>query len=440
MMPKPNDGFMPDDGFIEDGFTPDTAVASPPQEKTLAGFGSNILSSAGKFAGDIGKAVVSAPGLLYGASKEVGGLGAHALFGRPEPETPVLSGAVEAVKGIPDYLAERYGGPEKILDTLYKDPVGFAADLSTLVSGAGAAAKVGKMGKLSEGLSTASKIVDPIAQAGRAVRAPGAAVGRAFGLPEKLYESALKPSTAGPSGIYKARRNVTTGLREEIPVTAAGETKAKGIIDELKSKVDAEIAAIPAGAEFDPLDAALKAEAQTKPKYVGVTKAADEKAIDKTIDTFLEGHSTPKSPVETQKFKTSSHASLKDRAYGEQKGPGVETEKAITRLAKEKLEEWAPNLKQLNAREGSVIALERDLQKAVDRIRKHQMIGIGTPLMAGAGGALAGPAGAWALAAIKIALDQPAFKSNLAFAIKRAQGLKASKLTKVSTAVRVTEE
>ncbi len=412
-------------GRSDDWETVTAAPAAPvPEEKTLAGFGSNLLSSAGKFAGDIGKAVVAAPGLLY--------------KGATQPRQ-VAEAAVEASKGIPDYLAERYGGPEKILDTLYKDPVGFAADLSTVLSGAGAVAKVGKMGKLAEGLSTASKMVDPIAQTGRALRAPAAAAGRAMGLPEKLYESALKPSTAGAGGVYKARRNVTTGLREEIPVSAAGETKVRGIIDDLKAKVDAEIASIPPGAQVDPFDMAIKAEAQTKPKYIGVTKAADEKAIDKTLDTFLEGHQTPKSPSELQDFKTSSYRSLKDRAYGEQKGPGVETEKAITRMAKEKLEEWAPDLKKLNAREGSVIALERDLQKAVDRVRKHQVIGIGTPLMAGAGHALGGTGGAWALAAVKIALDQPAFKSNLAFAIKRAQGLKSSKLTKLSTAVRATE-
>jgi len=395
------------------------------EPKTLAGFGSNVLSSAGKFAGDIGDAAMAAPGLLKSAIT-----------------SPVQVGeaAIESAKGIPEYLSKRYGGGQQILDTLYQDPVGFAADLSTLLGGAGAAAKAGKFAKLGSGLSKASAVVDPIAQVGRAVRAPAAAAGRAMGLPEKLYESALKPSTAGAGGVYKARRNVTTGLREEIPVTAAGEGKASDIIKDLQSKVDAEISAIPAGSEFDPVAAAIKAEEQTKKKYIGVTKAEDWRKIEKTGDVFLEGHDTPKTPAQTQEFKKSSHVSLTEKAYGGQKGPDIEMEKAITRMAKEKLEEWAPNLKDLNRREGSLIALEKDLQKAVDRIRKHQVIGIGTPLMAGAGGALAGPAGAWAMAALKIALDQPAFKSNLAFAIKRARGLKASKLTKAATVVRATQD
>lgn len=397
---------------------------NPPEEKTLAGFGENLLESGAKFAGDIGQAVVAAPGLISSAVTNPAQVGQAVL---------------EGAKGIPGYLAERYGGPQQILDTLYKDPVGFAADLSTLLSGAGAAAKVGKLGKVAERLSTASKVVDPIAQTGRALRAPTAALGRAVGAPELLYQSALKPSKAGAKGPERAMEVVATGVREEIPVTARGLKKSRDIIKDLQQKIDAEIAAIPQGSEFDPLDAALKAEAETKPKYVGVTQADDHRKIGKTIDTFLEAHDRPKSPAETQIFKKSSYKSLKDKAYEGIQGPDVETEKAIARMAKEKLEEWAPDLERLNAREGDLIGLNKELRKAVSRIRNHQVFGIGTPAMGGLGYSIAGHPGAIALAAIKVALDQPGFKSRLAFAINRAQKLKPSKLTKASTAVRVTE-
>lgn len=412
--------------FISDEEMAKSEVQAP-QEKTVAGFGSNLLSSASKFAGDIGQAVMAAPGLIGAAVTKPAQVG---------------QAVVESTKEIPGYLAERYGGPQQILDTLYKDPVGFAADLSTLLGGAGAIAKVGKAGKLAEGLSKAGAIADPIAQAGRAVRAPAAAAGRAMGLPGKLYESALKPSIAGEGGIERARARIATGVREEIPVTAAGEKKAVDIIKDLQAKVKAEIDAIPPGATVDPLDLAIGAEAEVRKmkKFQSVTKAKQQRKIDETIDTFLEGHTQPMTPQQLQEFKQGGYESLGERAYGKRKKAGPETEKQILRIAKEKLEEWAPDLENLNAREGELIGLNKDLQKAVERIRKHQMIGIGTPLAAGAGHALGGPAGAWALAAIKIALDQPAFKSKLAFAINRAQKLKASKLTKVSTAVRATED
>lgn len=399
--------------------------AAPPEEKTLAGFGGNLVQSGAKFASDIGQGLMAAPGLIKSAITD-----------------PVQVGeaAVEASKGIPDYLSKRYGGGQQILDTLYKDPIGFAADLSTLMAGGGAAAKIGGLGKVSEGLSTASKVVDPIAQVGRAVRAPAAMLGRAVGAPEKMYYSALKPSTAGAKGAERSLEVVRTGLREGIPVTTTGQIAAKAIIKDMQGKVNSRIAAIPAGKEFDTLQAAMDAVDEVKPKFTGVTKAEDWRKVDKTADVFMEGHPDNLSPAQTQEFKKASYRGLQDKAYTGQKGADVETEKAITRLAKEQLEQWAPGIDLLNEREGSVIELNKELGKAVARIRKHQMFGIGTPLMASAGHALGGPAGAWALASLKLAFDQPEFKSKLAIAITQSQKLKGSALTKLSTARRATED
>jgi len=52
--------------------------------------------------------------------------------------------------------------------------------------------------------------------------------------PARLYESALKPSTTLP--LAKRAAIVETGLKNEIPVSAAGAEKISGLIDDLNSK------------------------------------------------------------------------------------------------------------------------------------------------------------------------------------------------------------
>lgn len=437
--------------------TPQPSVNTP-EEKTLAGFGSNLLTSGAKFAGDIGQGLMAAPGLAYQLGKE-------AFL--PQYTEPVASKAiVEGVKGIPDYLAKRYGGSQQILDTLYKDPVGFAADLSTLLGAGGAAAKLGKFAELGTGLTKAAEIVDPIAQAGRAVRAPAAAAGRAMGLSERFYKSALKPSTAGGGGIERAREAVATGLREEIPINAAGESKVKSIIEDMKQKVAEKIAAIPPGTTVDPHDIAQVAE-QVRPDFENVRASIDQPRITASKEAFLKRYEIPGeklpgipgeerlkelginpdrfapttykqlTPDEVQSLKQKSGTRLKGK-YGSRKTPTVEAEKALTRGAKEVLEELAPGIDLFNERWSKLIGLETELKKAVERIGKHQVMGIGTPLAAGAGGAIGGPVGAGAFATVKLLLDDPVFKSKLALSINRAQKLKESSLTKLSTASRVT--
>src|SRR6185369_1018829 len=91
-------------------------------------------------------------------------------------------------------------------------------------------------------------------------------------------------------------------------------------------------------------------------------------------------------PVDVaQKMKTNTYKQLKN-AYGELKGFEVEAKKAMARGAKEEIVAQIPELADLNAKDSTLINLEKVLFKAVNRIENRDMMGIGVPIKAIAGG------------------------------------------------------
>jgi hypothetical protein len=107
----------------------------------------------------------------------------------------------------------------------------------------------------------------------------------------------------------------------------------------------------------------------------------------------------------------------------------TEFEKQVALQAKDQLERWVPGIELVNERMGGMIEVMPDLIAAARRAARGQLLGVGTPAAAGLGFATGGPKGAIVAATLKAALDQPEFKSKLAIAINRAQGLKSGRLT-----------
>lgn len=128
--------------------------------KSVSGFLGNIASSGASLLEGIGHSVAHPVETVSG----IANLGAGAL------ESGITKGAdilgiqhndvktpeMQQFKGAVDFYKNRYGGVQNIKDTLYKDPVGAAADASIVLGGAGAVA--GKVGELSEAARTASLI------------------------------------------------------------------------------------------------------------------------------------------------------------------------------------------------------------------------------------------------------------------------------------------
>lgn len=138
------------------------APEQPQQSFSIGKTLSNIPKSAGQMLGGIGSAIVH-PMDTLGA---VGGLAAGAV----EKVLPGDQGIdTSSIDALGQFYKERYGGVQNILQTIQEDPVGFAADAASILSGGGAAVSklgtVSKIGTLAKAGSIATKvgdIVDPL--------------------------------------------------------------------------------------------------------------------------------------------------------------------------------------------------------------------------------------------------------------------------------------
>jgi len=241
--------------------------------------------------------------------------------------------------------------------------------------------------------------------------------------PEEAYQSALKPRTT----LTEAERAaaVQTGLQNKIPVTKDGLEKISNLIDDYNEQIKGTIASDP-DRPINPAQA-VKDIGKVRARFATqVNPASDLNAIDAARDEFLDqfrsqpgGEVRNMTAAEAQAMKQGTYRSLGDKAYGELKGASIEAQKALARGLKEELANQFPELQNLNSAESKLLDLQPLLERAVNRIGNHQLIGIGTPLAMNAGKAVMG-SGAGAVAGLmKAVLDNPSVKSRLAIALAR---------------------
>lgn len=427
---------------------------SIPEQVRESQFAQNVVESGKQFGSDIWQAVTN-PRQTAEALLNLAG-------GTVEKMVPGHRGPLEQYpEAFGQMVLDRYGGVDKALNTLYTDPVGAAADASTLLGPASLGVRIPQraatlagmtrtadaLGKTAGGLSTLSAMTDPIRMTGQVVGLPV----RLAGGPRRLYQSALKPPP-GSNSTAEVRRMVETGLRENIPVNEAGMTKLWGLVDDLNAKVQGAVdAAAQRGVTVDPEAVAQRIE-QARPAFEQqVNPERSMRLLDKSKAEFLRQHQvqapytkvlpgiqqpgyfaigsgTTPYPVpipadKAQAIKQGTYRQLK-KSYGEMKNASVEAQKALARGIREELGAAIPEIGALNAREGSLLGLSEELERAVRRGANHQLFGIGTPIaMGGVGAATGSTELAMTAGVMRAILDNPAMKSKLANAIYRAQKL-----------------
>lgn len=191
-------------------------LPAPAEQKSLGGFLGNIVGSAGNLIGGIAGAVAH-------PIQTVGALGSIAAGG-VEKLVPGTQKHEASFDALASFFKQRYGSLPALGETLYKDPVGVLADISTVAGGAGlaargvaTAAKTAKAGgvvtqatKAAQAFKTASDITNPLS----AVTSLG-----------KVTEKATKGKKIAPFG--KAFMPVTAGLAREYAVPLSASSKSK---------------------------------------------------------------------------------------------------------------------------------------------------------------------------------------------------------------------
>lgn len=128
----------------------------------------NIPDSAGQFASSLVEPILH-PINTAKAVYQAGSGALRKLAGAEPNEDTAVADAVGK------FFSDRYGGMENFKKTIATDPVGFAADVSTVLTGGGAlAAKVpGMIGQTGKAVSAVGRAIDPLAGAAKAVGAVG---------------------------------------------------------------------------------------------------------------------------------------------------------------------------------------------------------------------------------------------------------------------------
>lgn len=403
-----------------------TASAKTAEPPSVSGFLQNVVNSGGQFIGNAANAVIH-PLQTADALANVGlgftekALGSHAQTQGHEQNADAL------VK----MYVDRYGGWDNLKKTMYTDPVGFLADVSTVAGGATAGARVvellsnaanagrvaGVAGTIARGAGAVAQVTDPIALAAR----PAVAIARTgrvgeFLNPAEMYQSALKPRP-GSNTTAQVERMVQTGLNNRIPVSAGGAERLWDLVHNLQQQVRDVIASDPTR----PIDrnAVTGRLGDTANRFrVQVNPTADLEAIRNVGDEFTQTQPAQIAAEDAQALKQGTYRQLKDRAFGELKSATVEAQKALARGLKEELATAFPELATLNAHESDLLGLSGELERAVRRINNHQLFGIGTPLAAAGVEAATGNAKLAAIAGImRAVLDNPNLKSRLAIAM-----------------------
>jgi hypothetical protein len=234
-----------------------------------------------------------------------------------------------------------------------------------------------------------------------AINATKAEFLKRYGAVDDSGQFAYRSRDVGEKGIPSASRSQAGLDPQQIKGYMPSRARVTGNPQELV-KVDL--------TKFNPADYTLMKDPQGGPSWVKFNKDIPESSVQPT-----------KIPVDqAQAMKQGTYQQLKGRAYGELKSATIESQKALARGLKEELEAQFPEIKGLNAQEGQFFNLQGTIEKALARIGNHQLIGIGTPIMAGAGGAVGGAPAAGAAGVLKLVLDNPTVKSRLAIAINKA--------------------
>lgn len=215
---------------------PQAQAQTSSNQPSIGGFLGNLAQSGGNFLGGIASAVTHPIDTLSNvANLGAGALeqGAQGLFNatglnKYQKGGPINTPESQMAGNVGQFYKDRYGGLSNIEHTLYTDPVGAAADASTVLGGAGGLlGKVGEVGDLS-GVSRAGELLSKAGEATNPVnvavkggglmgeligKAAGNTVGRTLGLETGVgYQPIQQAYQAGATG-GDALKAFTEGLR-----------------------------------------------------------------------------------------------------------------------------------------------------------------------------------------------------------------------------------
>ena len=333
----------------------------------------------------------------------------------PYPEADMIS-----------LLKQRYGNLDAFKETLANDPVGTMADISSVFYPASKAASGMGFARTATTLEKASQVTEPmnLLKAGGGIMRGAATSLIPKGVPSRLYESAVKLSTALP--IEQRRRIVNTALEKQIMPTYNGLSKLNRGIDSLNTEISSMIDTAAAAGEKISLDRLFKGfddleqnilEVSGEP-ITGFNKFESVKDEIKQANEMIGRNEL--TVKEAQKMKQRIYRELEKEYNRVSLHPiSAEARMAVARNLKEAIEEIIPEVKELNANESELIELRDAITRATERIRGRDLLSLGTTAKAAGGAAVAGGPGLATGLLLGLMDSQPIIKSKLGLVLSK---------------------
>jgi hypothetical protein len=323
-------------------------------------------------------------------------------FGRNDPE---------AMEQLGNKLIGDYGSVSKLNEKIINDPVGFAADVSSVlpVLGAGRSAT----------LTSAGKSIEPL-QAVKAglVKGVGKLIPEA--MPENFYQKGLKPL---PSlNINDIKEMVKEGLRQEIPLKQSGLEKLQSNIDAMNNIFSSKVAeAKSMGKTINPQDLAGYIDNLDKEVYKFAPTNKFSEQLRDIKGEFMEKWGNKPIPIEdAQKMKQTIYRLYRDN-YGELARTEVEAYKGIARGVKDEFIKMFPELEETGQQEHRSLQLESSIERTLKKLGNRDWVGIASPLQGGMAGTLSGSKEVGVITGSMMhILNNPTLSSEIAIQLHKA--------------------
>lgn len=403
---------------------------------TLARAAKNFPASAAGLAFDTLKAfTIDLPKTV----KSIDGL-AQGIVNKFDPTTDKNE---EYVDGIINFYKHRYGSFAKAKEAFATDPASIMMDAATLLGGfSGILKSASLVSDVSGGVNTAKILAKTGSIAGKLARTidpinislkPAQSALKAIPerLPEKMWESAVKPSTR--LSLEDRKLIVKTALENGVKPTQSGIDKVRKKIFDINSAITEKINnAVANGGKININDLFVYIKPLRDDATISSQKAVN--AIDNAMADIIKANDSigreSLTPAQAQKLKIAVYNEAYS-AYADTKVPMFKKAKrAIGRAVKEQIENLHPEIKGLNKKEADFIKLEKEITNATKRLNNREFtIGslIPATVVGAAGGAIGGTTGATIGSGVGLALTvlrQPKVRLATAQAIHSARNAK----------------
>lgn len=366
-----------------------------PEEKSISGFGENVVDSAVEFGTDFIQMPKDLISMALGGSTDNPTVAGFKALGTEEGREALLQ-----------YYKDRYGGVDEFQSALYEDPVGVMSDIAMLAMPAAAVKNIAKIGgkldvpaasPVAEAFEKAQKLIekaDPINAAGLAFTT-GVNRLAADDYASKLYQEVIKPSNTIPQDTKTQIINhmLDTGITPDMKGADNAQARISDALAQSDEIIEGSTATMPAS----DLMGYYEGQANPSPQVINSDTSAIARGraaqgrADRLEPHF--GNTSEQGPVmrpDLTAEEVRAQRRVADAQVKYDKGGQANTSSDNAKLNKgqadylrEALGEMVPEIQPLNRQISMDIPAKEFAELAAQRAGNNNTIGLGAKIMGG---------------------------------------------------------